>query len=55
MTTSDTVQIPLPHPEVWATVVGWMYTDKIVRLPWFNDEEQVEMVRGCIEFLGGRV
>jgi hypothetical protein len=51
----DTLQIPLPYPEVWTAVVGWMYTNKVVRLPGLNIHEQAEMVRDCIEFLGGRV
>jgi hypothetical protein len=51
----DTLQIPLPHPEVWTAVVGWMYTNKVVRLPGLDIHEQAEMVRECIEFLGGHV
>ena len=51
----DTLQIPLPYPEVWTAVVGWMYTNKVVRLPGLNVHEQAEMVRDCIEFLGGHV
>jgi hypothetical protein len=51
----DTLKIPLPYPEVWTAVVGWMYTNKVVRLPGLNVHEQAEMVRDCIEFLGGRV
>jgi len=51
----DTLRIPLPYPEVWTAVVGWMYTNKVVRLPGVNIRDQAEMVRECIEFLGGRV
>jgi hypothetical protein len=51
----DTLQIPLPYPEVWTAVVGWMYTNKVVRLPGLNIHKQAEMVRDCIEFLGGHV
>ena len=51
----DTLKVPLPYPEVWTAVVGWMYTNKVVRLPGMDIEEQAEMVRECIEFLGGRV
>jgi hypothetical protein len=51
----DTLKMPLPYPEVWTAVVGWMYTNKVVRLPGLNVQEQAEMVRECIEFLGGRV
>ena len=51
----DTLKMPLPYPEVWTAVVGWMYTNKVVRLPGLNVHEQAEMVRDCIEFLGGRV
>jgi hypothetical protein len=51
----DTLRMPLPYPEVWTAVVGWMYTNKVVRLPGLNVHEQAEMVRDCIEFLGGRV
>lgn len=51
----DTLKIPLPYPEVWTAVVGWMYTSKVVRLPDLDIMEQAEMVRDCIEFLGGRV
>jgi hypothetical protein len=51
----DTLKMPLPHPEVWTAVVGWMYTSKVVRLPGFEVKEQAQMVRECIEFLGGRV
>ena len=51
----DTLRIPLPYPEVWTAVVGWMYTNKVVRLPGVNVHDQAEMVRECIEFLGGRV
>jgi len=51
----DTLRMPLPYPEVWTAVVGWMYTNKVVRLPGVNVHDQAEMVRECIEFLGGRV
>ena len=51
----DTLKIPLPYPEVWTAVVGWMYTNKVVRLPGLNVNEEAEMVRECIEFLGGYV
>lgn len=51
----DTLKMPLPYPEVWTSVVGWMYTNKVVRLPGLNVHDQAEMVRQCIEFLGGRV
>jgi hypothetical protein len=51
----DTLRMPLPYPEVWTAVVGWMYTNKVVRLPGLNVHDQAEMVRDCIEFLGGRV
>ena len=51
----DTLKVPLPYPEVWTAVVGWMYTGKVVRLPELDVIEQAEMVRDCIEFLGGRV
>jgi len=51
----DTLRVPLPYPEVWTAVVGWMYTNKVVRLPGMEIEEQAQMVRECIEFLGGRV
>lgn len=51
----DTVKISLPHPEVWAAVVSWMYTGMVVRLPDLEDEELAEMVCDCIEFLGGHV
>jgi len=51
----DTLRIPLPYPEVWTAVVGWMYTNKVVRLPGLDAHEQAGMVRECIEFLGGRV
>jgi hypothetical protein len=51
----DTLKVPLPYPEVWTAVVGWMYTNKVVRLPGFEVQEQAQMVRECIEFLGGRV
>jgi hypothetical protein len=51
----DTLRMPLPYPEVWTAVVGWMYTNKVVRLPGMDLDEQAEMVRYCIEFLGGRV
>jgi hypothetical protein len=51
----DTLKVPLPYPEVWTAVVGWMYTNKVVRLPGMDMIEQAEMVRDCIEFLGGRV
>jgi hypothetical protein len=51
----DTLKMPLPYPEVWTSVVGWMYTNKVVRLPGLNVHDQAEMVRDCIVFLGGRV
>jgi len=51
----DTLKMPLPYPEVWTAVVGWMYTNKVIRLPGLNVHDQAEMVRQCIEFLGGRV
>jgi len=51
----DTLKIPLPYPEVWTSVVGWMYTNKVLRLPGLEAQEQAEMVRDNIEFLGGRV
>jgi hypothetical protein len=51
----DTLRIPLPYPEVWTAVVGWMYTNKVVRLPGMEIDEQAEMVKECIQFLGGRV
>jgi hypothetical protein len=51
----DTLKMPLPYPEVWTAVVGWMYTNKVVRLPGLNVHEQAGMVRDCIEFLGGHV
>jgi len=51
----DTLKMPLPYPEVWTAVVGWMYTNKVVRLPGLDVNEEAEMVRECIEFLGGFV
>ena len=51
----DTLKMPLPYPEVWTAVVGWMYTNKVVRLPGLDVNEEAEMVRECIEFLGGYV
>jgi len=51
----DTLKVPLPYPEVWTAVVGWMYTNKVVRLPGMEVQEQAAMVRECIEFLGGHV
>ena len=51
----DTLKMPLPYPEVWTAVVGWMYTNKVILLPGLNVHDQAEMVRQCIEFLGGRV
>lgn len=51
----DTLRMPLPYPEVWTAVVGWMYTNRVVRLPGMDVDEQAAMVRHCIEFLGGRV
>ena len=51
----DTLKVPLPYPEVWTSVVGWMYTNKVLRLPGFEPQEQAEMVRDNIEFLGGHV
>lgn len=41
----DTVDLPLPHPEVWDQVVTWVYTGK--------PEAVSPKVRSVIEYLGG--
>ena len=43
----DTIELPLPHPEVWAETVAWVYTGE--------EELATPKVQKNIEYLGGRV